>query len=312
MMLMSVSRIVTIICLTFSLTVMASPLTGPLASVVSGGEATTGIFNPHALDSFFEQLAAFEAHTRQRPLRIMQYGDSHTKAGLFTGAAQMGLQRSIAGRASLGVRDTSYTRDTYKTSTIVYQAIGVNGARLTRLRDMSESVSFMQSVAQNRPDLVVIAYGTNEVTDRNWTLESYADMLAGIITRIRSAAPEASFLILGPPDRSVSGSGGWASVGRISLMLDAQRKAATTAGAAFWSEYNAMGGAGSMNEWVARGLGQSDHVHCTAAGYNRLGMKLAADLIETYRGGSLEYHESLNGLDLRVMRGVPVTSKTAN
>lgn len=311
-MLKTVFLLITTVCLTLSTTLMASPLNGPLAIKVPARDASTGIVNPNALDSFFGQLAAIEAHTRKRPVRIMQYGDSHTKGGLFTAAVQVVLQRDVTDGSSLRVRDTAYVRETAGNPAIIYQPLGINGARLTRLRDMTESAGFLQGVAQSKPDLVVIAYGTNEVTDRDWTIESYESLLMGIITRIRSAAPEASVLVIGPPDRSVTGPGGWASVRRIPVLLEAQRRAAVRAGAAFWSEYEAMGGAGSMNAWVARGFGQPDHVHCTAAGYSRLGAKLAADLIDAYRGGPSEYPDTVNGLDLRVMRGVPLSSKSAN
>ena len=311
-MLKSVFLFIITVSFTFSASGLGIPLDGPLAIKVQARNASDGIVNPGALDSFFGQLAAIEAHTRNRPVRIMQYGDSHTKAGLFTSAVQAVLESDVTGSPSVHVRNTSYSRGSENNNSIVYQALGVNGARLTRLREMTENNSFLGSIAQSRPDLVVIAYGTNEVTDGNWTIESYEHMLAQIITRIRYAAPEASILVIGPPDRSVGGPGGWASVKKIPLLLEAQRRAAIGSGAAFWSEYDAMGGAGSMNSWVARGFGQGDHVHCTAAGYYRLGGMLAAELIDAYRNGPSEAIEPLNGLDLRVMRGVPLSSKTAN
>jgi lysophospholipase L1-like esterase len=194
----------------------------------------------------------------------------------------------------------------------VYQPIGINGARAKRLRDMSESGSFLRGVSQSKPDLIVIAYGTNEVTDGDWTIDSYSRMLVGIVTRLRSAAPEASFLIIGPPDRSVPGSGGWTSVTRMPLLLEAQRRAAFLAGAAFWNEYDAMGGAGSMNAWVARGLGRFDHVHFTAVGYRKLAELFYDDLMSAYRSDRSRLPEPGKNLDLRVMRGVPITSKKSN
>jgi hypothetical protein len=92
-------------------------------------------------------------------------------------------------------------------------------------------------------------------------------------------------------------------------LIEAQRRAAVLAGAAFWSEYDAMGGAGSMNVWVARGLGRFDHVHFTAGGYSKLAGLFYADLIGAYRGGRSASPATGNSLDLRVMRGVPASSK---
>lgn len=289
---------------------MASPLEAALSTTIPVQREDGGITNAVALDSFFRHLTAIESHARLQPVRIMQYGDSHTKGDLFTGAVRKRLLRDFAGDGPRFVKKTSYKPASAKDQAILYQPLGINGARAKRLREMSESASFLQSVSQSKPDLIVIAYGTNEATDRDWTLDSYSRMLFGIITRLRTAAPEASVLVIGPPDRSVPGPYGWTSVRRMTLLLEAQRQAALLAGAAFWSEYDAMGGAGSMNAWVARGLGRFDHVHFTAAGYNKLAELFYSDLMNAYRSGPSGIAKpTLDSLDLRIMRGVPVTSK---
>jgi hypothetical protein len=92
-------------------------------------------------------------------------------------------------------------------------------------------------------------------------------------------------------------------------LMEAERRAAFMAGAAFWSECDAMGGAGSMNNWVGRGLGRFDHVHFTAAGYDRLAGLFYGDLMNAYRSGRSGTSDSRKGLDLRVMRGVPITPR---
>jgi lysophospholipase L1-like esterase len=288
------------------------PLAGSVPALISARDETH-ITNSSALDPFFRQLGATEARTRTRTLRIIQYGDSHTKADLFTGAVRKNLLRDFGGDVPRFVKQTTYKPASATGQLIAFQPLGINGARAKRLSDMSQSPGFLQSLAENKPDLIILAYGTNEVTDRDWTVDSYSRMLVGIITRLRSAAPEASFLILGPPDRSVSGSGGWASAQRMPLLLEAERRAAVTAGAAFWSEYDAMGGAGSMNVWVARGLGRFDHVHFTAVGYSKLAALFYTDLIKAYRGGRSSSPSNGTatdtGMDLRVMRGIPVSAK---
>jgi lysophospholipase L1-like esterase len=156
--------------------------------------------------------------------------------------------------------------------------LGINGARAVRLLSWNES-SFASSVERRNPDLIILAYGTNEVTDNNWSVESYQRMFVSILRRFRRAAPQASILIFGPPDRAVRTGNGWQSVSRMNALLEAQRRAAIEMGVAFWSSYAAMGGAGSMNSWVARGLGQRDHVHLTAPGYVRLGRLFYDDLL---------------------------------
>lgn len=287
----------------------AVPLTGYVSapSTISVKETGNRITNAVALDSFFRQLAVAESRKRTQPIRIVQYGDSHTKADLFTGAVRAKLLHDFGVDMPQLVRRTAYRPASADGQPIVYRPLGINGARAKRLRDMSESESFLQGVSQTRPDLIVIAYGTNEVTDGDWTVASYSRMLVGIITRLRAAAPDASFLIIGPPDRSVPGTGGWTSAAQMPLLIEAQRRAAILAGAAFWSEYDAMGGAGSMNAWVTRGLGRPDHVHFTATGYSRLAGLFYAELMNDYRGKRPGAPDLRGNFDLRVMRGVPVT-----
>ena len=157
------------------------PLDQPFPAAIAATDES-GFSNVAALDPFFNQLAAFESHNRVRPIRIVQYGDSHTKADLFTGAVRKRLQRDFDGDVSRLVKTTSYSPASAGGSSVVYQPLGVNGARAKRLSEMSESPGFLQSVSQSRPDLIVIAYGTNEVTDLDWTVDSYARMLSGIVT----------------------------------------------------------------------------------------------------------------------------------
>ena len=290
----------------------SAPMDRPFTSAIVVRDESSGLINEAALDSFFRQLAAYESHNRVRPIRIVQYGDSHTKADLFTGAVRKRLQRDFDGGVSHLVKTSSYGSAANDGRSVLYQPMGVNGARAKRLNEMSESSGFLEGVSHSRPDLIVIAYGTNEVTDLDWTVDSYARMLTGIIGRLKSAAPDASILIIGPPDRSVAGSGRWTSVRRMPLLLEAQKRAAFLAGAAFWSEYDAMGGAGSMNAWVTRGLGRFDHVHFTASGYDKLAGLFYGELIKAYRNGRTVTPASRKGVDLRVMRGVPVTPKKSN
>ncbi|HEX8071143.1 MAG TPA: SGNH/GDSL hydrolase family protein [Pyrinomonadaceae bacterium] len=277
-------------------------------AAVSATSDTTGIFNAAALGSFFRQLAATEAHNAHRPVRIMQYGDSHTKADLFTGAVRRSFQRDFAGDVYLVAEASHGAAAAGEGQTILYEALGVNGARAKRLRALTEDASFLQALARRKPSLIVLAYGTNEVTDEDWTVESYERMFVEIINRCRAAAPTASVLIVGPPDRAVRGARGWASVRRMPELIEAQRRAALSAGAAFWSASDAMGGAGSMNVWVARGMAQPDHVHFTAAGYSRLGAMFYSDLMNAYRRKQPDTAKpALSDEDLRFMRGVPIT-----
>jgi lysophospholipase L1-like esterase len=75
-----------------------SPAPAPGASV-----CPDGICGAEALDGLFEALAATEAGTRDRPVHILQIGDSHTAGDRITGAlrARMQARFGAAGRGVL-------------------------------------------------------------------------------------------------------------------------------------------------------------------------------------------------------------------
>ncbi|MGB7925355.1 MAG: GDSL-type esterase/lipase family protein [Pyrinomonadaceae bacterium] len=165
---------------------------------------------------------------------------------------------------------------------ISYDVLGINGARAVRLLSWNDTI-FVDNIVQRKPDLIILAYGTNEVTDDDWSIESYERMFANILRRFRRAAPQASIIVYGPPDRSDNGK----AVGKMPAMIEAQRRAAIEVGAAFWNSYAAMGGAGSMNSWAQQGLGQSDRVHLTSAGYIKIGGMFYNDLLEAYKQSTI-------------------------
>jgi lysophospholipase L1-like esterase len=161
---------------------------------------------------------------------------------------------------------------------VSYDVLGINGARAKRLISWNDT-AFVDNIVQRKPDLIIVAYGTNEVTDDDWTVESYQRMFAAILQRFRRAAPQASIIVYGPPDRgdvALAGS-------KMPAMIEAQRRAAFQVGAAFWSSYGAMGGAGSMGVWASSGLGQGDHVHLTKDGYLRMGTMFYEDIMDAYK-----------------------------
>jgi lysophospholipase L1-like esterase len=270
------------LCLSLGLSFIASPFVtfarpGGATNAVtpansSLAQTVRGIENAGGLNSFYEALAAIREGRRTEPVRIAHYGDSHTAANILTAQIRRNFERDFGDAAS----------PAQARSRILYDVLGINGARAVRLLSWNEQ-SFMSSVTRRNPDLIILAYGTNEVTDNNWNIQSYQRMFVTIMRRFRRAAPNASILIYGPPDRAVRGAGGWQSVARMTALLEAQRRAAIEMGAAFWSSYAAMGGDSSMNLWVAKGLGQPDHVHLTARGYIRMGNMFYDDFLDAYR-----------------------------
>ena len=160
---------------------------------------------------------------------------------------------------------------------ISYDVFGINGAKANRILTWNQQ-ALNAAIRGRGPNLIILAYGTNEVTDGTWTPAAYESLLGEIIQSLHKGAPNASILIFGPPDRAdlpVSA--------RLSSLINAERRAALAHNAAFWSAYDAMGGAGSMMRWVRQGLAQADRVHLTSAGYAKLADMFYEDLRHAWR-----------------------------
>lgn len=166
-------------------------------------------------------------------------------------------------------------------SGITYESMGINGAQASIVLNWDEAL-LAAHVARRNPALIVLAYGTNEASNSAYNYESYYQMYSEVIRRFRAAAPAATILAVGPPDRYRRVRGKWQLFDSTEWIIRAQRDAALANGCAFWDMRAKMGGKGSLQQWVTAGLAQYDHVHLTSAGYRRLGEVMVRDLLENY------------------------------
>jgi hypothetical protein len=165
---------------------------------------------------------------------------------------------------------------------LVYSPAGVVGAQANVLLRCREEL-FVRQVEAEAPDVVILAFGTNEARDSAFEPGAYAATLETVIRRVRRGAPTALVLLAGPPDQERTAGGGARSVPALALVTATQRDVASRTGAAFLDLRGAMGGAGSVGRWVRSSppLAQPDHVHFTAPGYERLARFVAAELVAT-------------------------------
>jgi lysophospholipase L1-like esterase len=165
---------------------------------------------------------------------------------------------------------------------VVFETLGINGARATQILQWDEA-HMNEQIRHHPPDLVVYAYGTNEVGD-DTPIATYERQLVDVLGRMARAVPSASCLLLGPPDRAHKTPAGWVTAARLLEIVEAQRKVAEAAGCAFYSQLDAMGGPGTMAAWAdePEPRGRKDHVHLTREGYTQLGQALATDVLRAY------------------------------
>jgi lysophospholipase L1-like esterase len=168
---------------------------------------------------------------------------------------------------------------------VVVDTLGINGAQIfTPLRWNEEH--FAEQLRHAAPDLVILAYGTNEALEPGLTDAEYERKLVELLGRIARAAPASACLLLGPPDmaRHTKGHDDWKTWPRVVEIIAAQRRVAQAAGCAFYDQMAAMGGAGSMVAWALgpEPRAKGDRVHLTPSGYALLANAFAADLLHAY------------------------------
>ena len=164
---------------------------------------------------------------------------------------------------------------------ITFETMGINGAQAHVILSWNEQV-WDDELTRRAPALVIVAYGTNEANSHLFAADQYRADLTAVIERIKHAAPDASILLIGPPD-----CGRLKPLLHLDEVVTLQREIALQEGAAFWDWREHMGGPGMVKRWVTAGLAQTDYIHLTAEGYKMLGEYLFGQL-ESAAGNATE------------------------
>lgn len=157
-----------------------------------------------------------------------------------------------------------------KNAGVIYSALGINGARLDVQNKWQPG--WEATLKSLHPDLVVLAYGTNEAFDDTLDLTLYQAQLQQTLEQLRRNLPRAVLLLVGPPD-SIKQRKAHSCTARqpqqLAAIVRIQREAARQANALFWDWQAYMGGPCSIAAWQAQGLARGDLVHLSADGYRQ-------------------------------------------
>ncbi len=169
-------------------------------------------------------------------------------------------------------------------SGVVVNAFGINGARAYRPLAWNEP-TLAAGLRDLVPDLVILAYGTNEATDPD-LFPDYEIRFTQLIRRFKKAAPKAAILVLGPPDRMQKAGNLWVPIPALPRLVETQRRAALAEGTLFWDQAAALGGFGTMDRLARLSIpmAQGDRVHLTKPGYLKLGELLFEALTKARPG----------------------------
>jgi lysophospholipase L1-like esterase len=187
---------------------------------------------------------------------------------------------------------------------IIYENHGTIGATIG-LFGQIDSATLAHELADSRPALIVVAFGTNEGFDDALDLRRYAAMFREHIETLRHGAQRASILVLGPPDGNRIDKAAdsqdpcaWRPPLNLGLVRQAQRHIAAEQGWAFWDWAQAMGGECSMHRLFTRdpSWAFADHVHLNRLGYEATADVLFFDLMRAYEDWRRGHARSRAGL----------------
>ncbi len=164
---------------------------------------------------------------------------------------------------------------------VVVDTLGINGSR-ARYQLLWDDALYREHLQRRDPDLVVLAYGTNESGDES-PLEDYERDLRAVVERMRNAVPDASCLLIGPSDRPTQVEERvFEDRARTAAVIAVQHRVSLEHGCGFFDLVAFQGGALSMVQWAASdpAYASQDHIHYTRLGYQRLGEVLLSALLD--------------------------------
>lgn len=169
---------------------------------------------------------------------------------------------------------------------ITYECLGINGAYAPLLLQWNQQL-FADYLRQRDPNLIVLAYGTNEAAQSASHNADYVYDFNRLLQNLHRIVPEASILVLGPYDRAMRTGRGrraaWHTFEGTSRIIADQKESCRQYHCAFYDQRARQGGPGSALRWVSAGFGQPDRTHLTGTGYRALAQAFYLDLLAAFK-----------------------------
>ena len=201
---------------------------------------------------------------------------------------------------------------------VSYLSIGYPGATVQLLQRL-DSGNFGEDIRRLSPDIVVLAFGTNEGFNDNLDVGGYIQQYEQIVRRLLAIRPGLKIVMVGPADAARPAGGCHAAgVGqhcanpglvqtasiessgncrlpippKLNAVREAQRKLAAKLGAAFWDWSSVQGGVCGAQAWAAANppLMAHDYVHMTLEGYRQSADRFADFFIPLIQGRPAATH----------------------
>lgn len=251
--------------------VMSQALYTPFPSSFRNTQ-TNELINGTSLSPVFQKLR------KNRPVKVMQIGDSHVRGNFLPKSLETTLKKYFP--------------------SVDFAHYGINGAWAKRFYEYD----MINRVAAEHPDLVVISFGTNEAHGATINEHVHAETMDLLTKRISERCPGVCFLFTTPPGSYISQrTGGTYTTGRGRRKRTHYRTTKTpnqnTANVArsivnycrnrkyaTWDIFTIAGGSTSaFSNWKDAGMMNSDLVHYLAPGYNLQGKLLGEAIHKAYQ-----------------------------
>ncbi|NPA33608.1 MAG: hypothetical protein GXO48_01595 [Chlorobi bacterium] len=151
-----------------------------------------------------------------------------------------------------------------------------------------------------KPDLIVLQFGGNVIPyiEDEKRCKNYGRWFASQIRYLKSIAPEASFLVIGPADMATVIDGKLQTYPILECVINVLKEAALQNDAMFWNMYLNMGGSGTIIKWAEADtpLAAKDYVHFTIPGVKKVAQLLWEDILYEYNLYKQAKEEKSEGL----------------
>lgn len=221
----------------------------------------------------------------QRPLRVLQIGDSHVAGKSFPQALKEALTSSL-GAAPSAEEGTG----------VWFRFFGSNGA--TSARFLTDA--YMERFAETQADLIIVSLGTNEAHGMGYREDAHDRQLDRFFERLKEACPDAEIVMTTPPgDYLTTHYVNYRSTSRksrrkVRVVRYARRPNPMSArcaenimnyadnhGMAAWNLFEIAGGGDGVAQrnWVSAHMMRQDRIHFEPSGYRLQGRLLGNAIV---------------------------------
>ncbi|MCF0208382.1 MAG: hypothetical protein HUK07_02940, partial [Bacteroidaceae bacterium] len=208
--------------------------------------------------------------------RVLHIGDSHIRGNFLPGNVRKAMVVTFGSEAMkddpIGYNKPSIATETGKPG-LVFSSIGINGATTRNFMKPQQ----LQAIKAQRPDLLILSFGTNESYGNEYNAERHAEKLQQFVAALRENCGDSVAILLTTPP------GCFKKTANKDIKIENKFNApaaetianfALDNNLALWNLYEIAGGINACTNWKNAKLMQPDGVHFNTKGYELQGRLL--------------------------------------